>query len=295
MAGKNRFMAAVFFVMEGLSGKRQILQQSPLAIFHKRYKLGKYKYTKIIISMNEVRRLLLMSVAYKDVLERFVKYREQRNISQNELAQMLRISQSYVSKMEVGKARISFEILTALYQQGWDIDYIITGQENHRTVLNDLYDSCNKERRADFLQYMVWTVRQGIKSYEKHIKQMERYIEKFEYFNMYTSGIAAEDTAFYGIRTVNRLSQVQMAKMLHVDIKKYRAMEKNEKKPDAELLMLLYNNFECMPFETVYVENDLGEINAVWRKMQPQLQKELYEFMKHGLQFMNSQTGDTEV
>lgn len=74
-----------------------------------------------------------MSVAYKDVLERFVKYREQRNISQNELAQMLRISQSYVSKMEVGKARISFEILTALYQQGWDIDYIITGQENHRT------------------------------------------------------------------------------------------------------------------------------------------------------------------
>lgn len=295
MAGKNRFMAAVFFVMEGLSGKRQILQQSPLTIFHKRYKLGKYKYTKIIISMNEVRRLLLMSVAYKDVLERFVKYREQRNISQNELAQMLRISQSYVSKMEVGKARISFEILTALYQQGWDIDYIITGQENHRTVLNDLYDSCNKERRADFLQYMVWTVRQGIKSYEKHIKQMERYIEKFEYFNMYTSGIAAEDTAFYGIRTVNRLSQVQMAKMLHVDIKKYRAMEKNEKKPDAELLMLLYNNFECMPFETVYGENDLGEINAVWRKMQPQLQKELYEFMKHGLQFMNSQTGDTEV
>lgn len=80
-----------------------------------------------------------MSVVYKDVLERFVKYREQRNISQNELAQMLCISQSYVSKMEVGKARISFDILTALYQQGWDIDYIITGQENRRTVLNDLY------------------------------------------------------------------------------------------------------------------------------------------------------------
>lgn len=236
-----------------------------------------------------------MSVVYRDVLERFVKYREQRNISQNELAQMLCILQSYVSKMEVGKARISFDILTALYQQGWDIDYIITGQENHRTVLNDLYESCKEDCRADFLQYMIWTVMQGIKSYEKQVKQVMRYIEKFEYLKMYTSGIAAEDNAFYGIRTVNKLSQVQMAKMLHVDIKKYRAMEKNEKKPDAELLMLLYNNFECMPFETVYGENDLGEINAVWRKMQPQLQKELYEFMKHGLQFMNSQTGDTEV
>lgn len=99
-----------------------------------------------------------MSVVYRDVLERFVKYREQRNISQNELAQMLCISQSYVSKMEVGKARISFDILTALYQQGWDIDYIITGQENHRTVLNDLYESCKEDCRADFLQYMIWTV-----------------------------------------------------------------------------------------------------------------------------------------
>lgn len=55
--------------------------------------------------MNEVRRLVLMSVVYKDVLERFVKYREQRNISQNELAQMLCISQSYVSKMGSGKGK----------------------------------------------------------------------------------------------------------------------------------------------------------------------------------------------
>ena len=142
---------------------------------------------------------------------------------------------------------------------------------------------------------MIWCVMLGIKSYDNQVFQVLGYIVKFEYVKMYTSGIAAEDNAFYGIRTVNKFSQVQMAKMLHVDIKKYRAMEKNEKKPDAELLMLLYNNFECMPFETVYGENDLGEINAVWRKMQPQLQKELYEFMKHGLQFMNSQTGDTEV
>lgn len=46
-----------------------------------------------------------MSVVYRDVLERFVKYREQRNISQNELAQMLCISQVMLSKMEVGKGK----------------------------------------------------------------------------------------------------------------------------------------------------------------------------------------------
>ena len=53
--------------------------------------------------------------------------------------------------------------------------------------------------------------------------------------------------------------------------------------------------FECMPFETIYGESDLGEINAVWRKLPPQMQDELYAFMKQGLRFIDNQTGDTKV
>jgi hypothetical protein len=50
-----------------------------------------------------------------------------------------------------------------------------------------------------------------------------------------------------------------------------------------------------MPFETIYGESDLGEINAVWRKLPPQMQDELYAFMKQGLRFIDNQTGDTKV
>lgn len=235
-----------------------------------------------------------MCVQYKDLLGRFVKYREQCDMSQKQLAELLGVSQSYVSKMEVGKARISFDILVTLHEYHWDIDFIITGQTNKRTVLNDLLDSCNDERKSDFLQYIIWTIAQGIKNYDKQMKQVMRYAEKIEYLRLRTTEIAAEESALYGIRTANRLSQLQMAKMLHVDIKKYRAMEKEDKKPDAELLMLLYNNFECMPFEVVYGDSAMGEINAFWRRLKPQLQEELLEFIKQGLQFVNRQFEDKE-
>lgn len=235
-----------------------------------------------------------MCVKYKDVLERFVKYREQCSMSQKQLAELLCVSQSYISKMEVGKARISFDILVTLHEYHWDIDFIITGQTNKRTALNDLFDNCKEERKSDFLQYIAWAISQGIKNYDKQMKQVMRYAEKIEYLRLRTTEIAAEESALYGIRTANKLSQLQMAKMLHVDIKKYRAMEKKDKKPDAELLMLLYNNFECMPFEVVYGDSALGEINAVWRRLKPQLQNELLDFIQHGLKFINSQFEDTE-
>jgi hypothetical protein len=53
LAGKNRFMAASRIFCYG-SIKRQTADFAAisLVIFHKRYKLGKYKYTKIIINMN---------------------------------------------------------------------------------------------------------------------------------------------------------------------------------------------------------------------------------------------------
>lgn len=228
-----------------------------------------------------------MSVKYQEVLERFIKYRELCNMSQEELADMMGVSQSYVSKMEVGKARIPFDVLVVLHDNQWDIDHIITGERYYRTVLDDLFDTCSDDKKADFLQYIVWTIAQGVKKYDRQMQQIGRYAEKIEYLRLRTTDTAAEESVLYGIRTANKLSQQSMAKKLHVDIKKYRALEKNLKRPDAELLMLLYNNFECMPFEVIHGKSDLREINRIWNKLNPVLRDELLAFIKQGLAFMN--------
>lgn len=234
-----------------------------------------------------VRRLLPMSVKYQEVLQRFIKYRELCNMSQEQLADMIGISQSYVSKMEVGKARIPFDALVVLHDNHWDIDHIITGEIYQRTMLDDLFDTCDDDKKADFLQYIVWTIAQGVKKYDRQLHIVGRYAEKIEYLRLRTTDSAAEESVLYGIRTANKLSQQNMAKKLHVDIKKYRALEKNVKRPDAELLMLLYNNFECMPFEVINGKCDLREVNKIWHKLNSELKEELLEFIKQGLEFMN--------
>lgn len=99
--------------------------------------------------------------------------------------------------------------------------------------------------------------------------------------------MAAEESVLYGIRTAENLSQQSMAKRLHVDIKKYRDLEKNIKRPDAEILMLLYNNFECMPFEMINGKCDLRQVNRIWNRLNSDLKEELLEFIKRGLAFMN--------
>lgn len=228
-----------------------------------------------------------MSVKYQEVLERFIKHREVRNMSQQQLADMVGLSQSYVSKMEVGKARIPFDTLVALNDNLWDIDNIITGESYERTVLDELFEACEDSKKADFLQYIVWTLAQGIKRYDRQLQLMGRYAEKIEYLRLRTTNTAAEESVLYGIRTAENLSQQSMAKRLHVDIKKYRALEKNIKHPDAEILMLLYNNFECMPFETINGKCDLREVNRIWNRLNSDLKEELLEFIKRGLAFMN--------
>ena len=241
----------------------------------------------MVISLKIFRRLLPMSVKYQEVLERFIKHREVRNMSQQQLADMVGLSQSYVSKMEVGKARIPFDTLVALNDNLWDIDNIITGESYERTVLDELFEACEDSKKADFLQYIVWTLAQGIKRYDRQLQLMGRYAEKIEYLRLKTTNTAAEESVLYGIRTAENLSQQSMAKRLHVDIKKYRALEKNIKHPDAEILMLLYNNFECMPFEMINGKSDLREVNRIWNRLNSDLKEELLEFIKRGLAFMN--------
>lgn len=228
-----------------------------------------------------------MSVKYQELLERFIQYRELCNMSQEQLADMIGVSQSYVSKMEIGKARIPFDALVVLHDNKWDIDHIITGEIYQRTILDDLFDACDDEKKGDFLQHIVWTIAQGVKKYDKQLRLVGRYAEKIEYLRLRTMDSAAEESVLYGIRAANKLSQQNMAKKLHVDIKKYRALEKNQKKPDAELLMLLYNHFECMPFQAINGKCDLKEVNKIWNKLNPELKEELLQFIRQGLEFMN--------
>jgi transcriptional regulator with XRE-family HTH domain len=228
-----------------------------------------------------------MSVVYTDVLKRFIQYRQFYNLTQEQLAGILGVTQSCVSKMEIGKKRIPYSTLVTLDGCDWDIDRIITGEQLEKTELDELFAACDESRKMDFLQYVLWTMMQGVKGYDKHLRLMEQYAKKIEYIRLHTVNHADEDSVLYGIRAVNELSQHSMAQKLQVDIKKYRALEKKETYLDAELLMNLYNEFDCMPFDFIHGSYHLKEVNRIWSKLNPELKEELLVFIKQGLTFLN--------
>jgi transcriptional regulator with XRE-family HTH domain len=228
-----------------------------------------------------------MSVLYTDVLKRFIQYRQFYNLTQEQLAGILGVTQSCVSKMEGGRKKIPYSVLVILDGCEWDIDSIITGEHLEKTELDELFETCEESKRMDFLQYVLWAMMQGVKGYERQLSLMEQYAKKIEYIRLHTVNHADEDSVLYGIRAVNNLSQHGMAQKLQVDIKKYRALEKKESSLDAELLMNLYNEFDCMPFDIIHGSYHLKEVNRIWCKLNPELKEELLEFIKRGLTFLN--------
>ena len=99
--------------------------------------------------------------SYDKVVKRLVEYRKRLGWSQEKMCRKLNLSQSYYSRLESGRNVISYEALELLMQCDCDIDLLITGYERRETVLDLLFQQCITEKRAEFLIYMAWVIRNG--------------------------------------------------------------------------------------------------------------------------------------
>ena len=102
-----------------------------------------------------------MSSAYDKLLNRLNAYRKMQNMSQESMGSVMGITQSHYSKVENGKKIISGEELHNLDMNGIDVDYLVSGIKSPRTVLDDLMEACGREKKAELLQLIVWTIQQA--------------------------------------------------------------------------------------------------------------------------------------
>jgi len=179
---------------------------------------------------------------YGLIVRRLEAYRKKNHMSQTALAKELNITQSQYSKIELGKVKMSYKILLGLYEHGWDIDMIITG-ESSVPVLPNLTKSFQEN---DMTQYVS-----GMKLCEwamEHWRQNEREEEVIGNRLLRIFLSSQEDmTPFKILRTASGISQIKMAELVGVNIKKYCALEKRESEPDAELLANIYETTGCKP------------------------------------------------
>ena len=176
-----------------------------------------------------------MRRSYEEFLRRLNQYRLYLNMTQEELSDALGITQSQFSKIELGKTVMPFKTLERLEGMGWDIDYLVTGKSLGRkdSELNDILQKVGEPYKREFLNAVTWLLKQGIgKDCSKLSPEIECEIEILQMRVRSESSCSV----LYEVRRISDVAQAAMAEKLGVNIKKYRKLEKNEVRPDVELL-----------------------------------------------------------
>ena len=179
---------------------------------------------------------------YSLIVRRLEAYRRKKNIPQTELAKDLDITQSQYSKMELGKIKLSYRVLNKLYEKGWDIDMIITGESSTPVLpsLAEAFDKSNNRQYISGMKLCEWAMEQSAQKEQKEVLLGSRLLRNF---------LSSDDdiTPLENLRKTFDIPQTQMAEIVGVNIKKYRALEKGELELDAELMANIYEATKCKP------------------------------------------------
>lgn len=179
---------------------------------------------------------------YGLVVERFVAYRKKQNLIQKNVADIVDISQSEYSKLELGKEKIPYKILSKLYRHGWDIDMVVTGEAVEPLIqsIQNISSQCDEREFISALKLCEWAIERWSQDRTSNEPIGNKLLKIFVNDD---SGLSQLEK----LRKAFGVSQLQMAEIVGVNIKKYRALEKGRAQLDAELMANIYEATKCKP------------------------------------------------
>lgn len=196
---------------------------------------------------------------YSDVLKRLIVFRKNIGFTQSEIASKLGIPQEQYSCIENGKSKLTYPNMLVLREYGADIDYLITGRNYDdlcKNVREELHiPAKNEEHMLRMVMYLFCIAS------EKNNTSTDSLIKYF-------SDNWNDFTMLRYIRYIKKYSQITMADVLGVGIKKYRELEKEYRYPDAELLHRLYGMTGYQP--TLFLDccnRQLTIVSTHWNEM----------------------------
>lgn len=225
-----------------------------------------------------------MSNIYDDFLRRMNVYRKRLGLTQSEFGELVGVSQSVMSKLELGKIGISYEYLMGMVKAGLDIDYLIIEKESLKWK-NSITDFLNINVDVmwyDIGEVVIWSLGEMLQQEGEfqntdvccEFKLLKRMIlEK-------TNG-----TLLWELRSMLGFSQSVMADKIGVNIKKYRSLERENTYLDAELLMNIYEFSSCRPY-LFFSKKDLKMdlLNDLWNRLCEEKQEKAVAFLKQAIE-----------
>lgn len=234
-------------------------------------------------------------IEYIDILKRLVEYRKSRQMTQVQLAQIFSVTQCEISKLEANEYRISYYDLLQLHAKtDLDIDFLITGKPMAHTIFHTLKKDLSpmptaKYSFTDLILFSLNKISEPIiteKGKPAHLSYLERLLRY-----SFLSGTKQKNDCWVNLRKAFDLTQIKMAEIMDVDIKRYRNIEKGIKTANAELLMNIYNKLQIYPsyFINGKIEN-YQDLEQIFYNFSEKNQREILEFLKAGVRFINNTT-----
>ena len=219
-----------------------------------------------------------MGILYEQVLDRLREYRGNRSMTQREVAQMLGISQSQYSKMESGNAQIPYRVLLCMYKEGWDLDYLVTGEvfegEGGRFV--DVRGRFSGMERSVAYQLILWAVDVFLIVDGREQSEEIRLMKILLYHEDRTSVLRV-------VRESLDMSQVIMAESVGIGLRKYRQLERESKQPDFKVLCQVCELGRAVP--TLFFDWEAGKsllVERLWGEFSEERQRKLWMLLESG-------------
>ena len=219
---------------------------------------------------------------YQDVLKRMTAYRKKMGATQKQIGEKLGLSQEQYSYLENGITKITDKNLKELLRTGWNIDYIITGTEyrNNRTELDDIFADFHDEEMKEFVMKLLAEIllekctkyhwAECDEEAKRSVDLLGAILQSWDDFSM---------SLF--VREHLQISQILMAERIGVGIKKYREIERENRYPDAEMLLSFYNMSGYQPILFLdFYDRRLMSMKQVWELLSQEEKEVMLEFIQ---------------
>lgn len=218
---------------------------------------------------------------YDKMLARLKEYRKSLGLKQRQICSAMGITQEQYSYLENGQVKLTDENIKSLYDMGLGVDYLITGREyTYKTDDIDRVLGVFTEPCRDFAMKMLaevivekWELGSLLEEIPEDIiksfRLLEAALRSWESFSML--GFVRED---------NKYSQSDMVQKLGVGIRKYRELEREERYPDADLLLSLYKISGYPPTMFMNIsDRRLLALSTIWQSMKAKEKRTISQFM----------------
>lgn len=212
---------------------------------------------------------------YSEVIERLQTYRQAQRKTQEEMSTEMGVTQGYYAKLESGEHIISYDCLRTFEENGGDVHFLITGQRLEPVVLDDYMEACEtREGRREMFRFILSVLHLGLGMMrDGFFVEREDIYKNLRFMQM---ELDKPGNIWKNIRRMDDITQLQMADILGINIKRYMRLEKEITKPNADILQRLYCNLSYVPMLMIRpLSYHLKECGAVWSIFPKELKSRL--------------------